>query len=107
MSWSCRRAQDGVGPDALQNIVHPRQNSFGDIEERLSVLHDVQIIIGRHGKDREHLVEHFPCCAVTQTIVCSSFFFSSMTRGHILIASGLVPKTSIIFFISRSLPRGA
>ena len=33
--------------------------------------------------------------------------FSSSTRGHILVASGLVPKTSITFFIpSASSVRG-
>ena len=41
------------------------------------------------------------CCPVTQTTVSNSLGldFSSFTSGHILIASGRVPKTSIIFFI--------
>ena len=37
---------------------------------------------------------------VTQTMVSIlSLVFSSLTRGHILMASGLVPKTSMILFI--------
>ena len=41
------------------------------------------------------------CCPVTHTSVSNSCvcFLSSCTRGAILMASGLVPKTSITFFL--------
>ena len=41
------------------------------------------------------------CCPVTQTIVLKSSecFQNSFTSGHILMAFGRVPKTSITFFI--------
>ena len=47
-----------IGLALLEDIAHTSEYTGRDIVEVLSLLHDVQVVIGLHIKDGEHLVQH-------------------------------------------------
>ena len=90
---------DHIRSDLFQYPFHLLQNACSDIKEVLLFLHDGQVIVRRHRKGLQDLIQHFPVLpGNAYNGVQSVLDLSSLTRGHILMASGLVPKTTIIFF---------
>ena len=47
-----------VGFFPAQHTVQPQKRLRRDVEERLPLRHDVEIVVGRDGKERKHLIEH-------------------------------------------------
>ena len=44
----------------LQYIFQAAEDAGGDVIERLSALHDVEIIVDRQSEEVDDLIEHFP-----------------------------------------------
>ena len=55
--------QHHIGLALLEHIAHTSKNTGRDIVEVLPLLHDVQVVIGLHIKDSEHLVQHLTVLA--------------------------------------------
>ena len=106
---SCRRArarQSGRSSSSTHLILS--STSARDVEQRLPRLHDVQVVVGNSTPNTLSTWSSISrCCPVAHTTVSNSLRLRlqlPFTSGHILIASGRVPKTSITFLISY-LPR--
>lgn len=51
--------EDRVGPLILEYGLELEQNVAGHVEQRLTRPHDRQVVVGRHAKYPQHLLEHF------------------------------------------------
>ena len=100
-SQRCRKGGGCVAVDKhyiRPGFLNDRPNALQDIhryiEKRLIVRHNGQVIVRHHTERFEDLSSISRCWPVTQTAVSIPVHvFSSFTSGHILIASGRVPKT--------------
>ena len=50
--------EDDIRRDLLQNRFQPVEDGRGDIEQRLSVLHNVQIVVRLNTENLQHLIQH-------------------------------------------------
>ena len=106
-SQSCDKSSGGISMnknhirlDLFQNIFYSAKDIRCDIEQSLLVLHDGQIVIRNNMEGLEDLIQHLTVLTGYADNCFKIFLvFSSLTNGHILIASGLVPKTNITFFM--------
>lgn len=55
--------QDNVGPLVLEDGLELQQHVARHVEQRLTRLHDRQVVVGRHVEDAQHLVEHLAVLA--------------------------------------------
>lgn len=92
--------EDHVRPLFLENRLQLQQHIARDIEQRLPRLHDCQVMVGNHIENTQNLIEHLAMLTRHghNRLKLVGRLLSSFTSGHILMASGRVPKTSITFF---------
>ena len=50
---------DDVGPRSLEHLLHPREHSRGDVEQRLAGGHHIEVVVDAHPGQRDDLVDHF------------------------------------------------
>ena len=55
--------QHDIGFHFVQDIPHAGQHPGGDVIQVLSLFHDVQVIVGLHPENLQHLVQHLPVLA--------------------------------------------
>ena len=55
--------EDNVGSLVLENRLELEQHVARHVEQRLARLHDRQVMVGRHAKNAQHLVEHLAVLA--------------------------------------------
>jgi hypothetical protein len=52
--------KDYISTTLLKHITHTIKDSGSDVSKILPLLHDIEVVIGLHFEDSEHLVEHLP-----------------------------------------------
>ena len=86
--------QHQVRLDLAEHSLHPQQAFGGDSGQGLARLHDVQIKLWVQVKDLQHRVQHLAVlggdAAQALNLRPGGQF---LYQGHILMASGRVPKT--------------
>lgn len=95
-------AQKNVRTTNFENIAHAKKHSRRNVIEILPLLHNVEVVVGFYVEQVKNLVQHFSVLTCNANYCFKIFFFSwkALTKGAILIASGRVPNTSIIFSYS-------
>lgn len=94
--------EDYIGGALLEDIAHTSEDAGSYIGEVLTLFHDVEVDIGCYLKDSEYLIEHLAMLSGDAHDGFKLFgaLLELLTSGHILMASGRVPKTNITFFFS-------
>ena len=91
--------QDQIRLCLFQDFFQTHQGTAGHIIQSLACGHDVQIIIRFDLEQIQHLIQHFPVLGRHRNdgFQHIRILFHFSTSGHILMASGRVPKIVMTF----------